>query len=80
MNSNKKVEQFSMDALIKDMDEDFFNAIDVLKCIMHDENHSIVKELICIYERKSKLLYSAWTGSLPEATRFGTDSKNKRPL
>ncbi|MET3831054.1 hypothetical protein ABIC86_002520 [Paenibacillus sp. DS2363] len=46
--------------IVSDIDEDFANAMDVLSCVMGNENKAIIKELYVIYERKSLIVSKAY--------------------
>ena len=57
---DQKVKSFSQrisrDMTIEEIDEDFFNALDVLRCLLMEKNHNIINELHRVYERKSNHL------------------------
>lgn len=42
----------------EDIDEDFSNTLDVLKCFLHEKNQNIADELQKIYQKKTSFLLS----------------------
>lgn len=55
---------------ISDIDEDFSNAMDVLCCILGENNKSIVNELFVVYERKSALISKAYRLGIVDGSKL----------
>jgi hypothetical protein len=48
----------TFDDVCQDIDEDFHNALDVLRCFLREKNQNIIEELLDIYNRKTEYLAS----------------------
>jgi hypothetical protein len=60
----------SEDTVYEEINEDFSNALDVLRCLLPEKNHNIVNELLSISYRKSKFIHSTYRRGLEEGVNL----------
>lgn len=60
----------SEDMVYEEINEDFSNALDVLRCLLPEKNHNIVNELLSISYRKSKFIAVTYRKGLEDGVNM----------
>lgn len=62
------------DLVYNEIIEDYSNALDVLKCLLHKKNHNIINELLSVSSRNSEFIIIAYQKGLEDGLNLKRDT------
>lgn len=70
----KFTEDVNRNHVYNEIIEDYSNALDVLRCLLHKKNHNIINELLSVSLRKSEFIVVAYQKGLEDGLNLKRDT------